>query len=139
MCKTESPLFRHDSGSHCRSKVVHHDDGICLMTLQILFELGHHPTRQLVQVLAVHTQEDIRSWHLQILIQRVLQSRVILPTSIYQLIRNTFRFLDGTDDGSHFHEIGTCPCEYTNLLHCYLLALINQIIRFQSFKCSKSA
>ena len=67
MSQSQATLLRHNGRRHRRGKIIDHNDGIRLMRLQLTLELRHHPTRQLVQILTLHTQEHIGPGHLQIL------------------------------------------------------------------------
>ena len=66
MCETDALLLCDDGSSHCGGEVVHHDNGVGLVVLQIAFEGGHHLSRKLVKVLAVDTKEDVGTTHLKV-------------------------------------------------------------------------
>ena len=82
------------------------------MGIQILFELPHHTTCQLVQTGTVNTQKEIGMRHLQVFKERRFERGVFLGTSIHQLTGNISTLftcpLNGTYDGSHLHEVGSC-------------------------------
>ena len=117
MSQPQTVFLGDNSGGHRRGEVVDNDDSMRLMGLKIVFELAHDTSCELVEILAIDTEEDIRTGHLEVAEECGLKRRVVFPARIYQFITTAFGLLDGANQRGNFDEVGAGAGEDANVSH----------------------
>ena len=114
--QAQSALLGHDSCGHGGGKVVDNNHGVGGVVLQVVLEGSHNTASELVQILAVDTQEDIGLRHLQVVEQRRLQRAVGLTAGIHQPVADALGLSDNADNWGDLHEIGSGAGEDTDFV-----------------------
>ena len=117
MSQAQSVLLGDNSGGHGRGEVVDNDDGMGVVGLEIVFELAHNAPCELVEVVAVDTQEDIRTGHLEVAEECGLERGVVGTSGIYELVTTAFCLLDGANQWGNLDEVGASAGEDANVSH----------------------
>jgi hypothetical protein len=82
-----------------------------------VIELAHDVPCELVEVVAVDTQKDIRTGHLEVAEECGLERGVVSTSGIYEFVTTAFSMLNGPDKWSYFHKIGASAGENANVSH----------------------